>query len=90
MNNEGEKFFSALRADGSALLASMHCLPQYQSQYKIASYGPAQYQHPPFNIPTSALYVYTYTATDSNISKNVNYTIFLLVAPPCKKSYVRP
>ena len=32
----------------------MHCLPQCQSQYKIASYGPAQYQHPPFNIPRSA------------------------------------
>ena len=29
-------------------------LPQCQSQYKIASYGPAQYQHPPFNIPRSA------------------------------------
>ena len=48
LNNEGENFFSALRADGWALRASMHCLPQCQSQYKIASYGPAQYQHPPF------------------------------------------
>ena len=46
-NNEGEKFFSALRA-------SMHCLPHCQSQYEIASYGPAQYQHPPFNIPRTA------------------------------------
>ena len=43
LNNEGEKFFAALRADGSALRASMHCPPQCQSKYKIASYGPAQY-----------------------------------------------
>ena len=56
LNNEGEKIFSALRADayGSALRASMHCLPHCQSQYEIASYGPAQYQHPPFNIPRTA------------------------------------
>ena len=47
LNNEGEKNFSALRADGSTLHASMHYLQQCQSQYKIASYYPAQYQHPP-------------------------------------------
>jgi len=28
LNNEGENVFSALRADGSALRASMRCLPQ--------------------------------------------------------------
>jgi len=44
------KKFSALHADRSAIHTSIHCLPQCQSQYKIASYGPAQYQHPPFNI----------------------------------------
>ena len=33
----------------------MHCLPQCHFQYKIASYGPAQYHHPTFNVPTSPL-----------------------------------
>jgi len=58
LNNEDEKFFSALRTDGSALRASMHCLPQCQTQYKIASYSPVQYQQPPFNIPRSAPAMY--------------------------------
>jgi len=32
----------------------MHCLPQCQSQYKIASYGPAQYYMK--NEPSPSLY----------------------------------
>ena len=37
----------------------MHCLPQCQSKYKIASYGPAPYQHPPsafLDPPLSMIY----------------------------------
>ena len=51
LNNEGENYFPRfLRTD-------RHYAPlcTCQSQYKIAFYGPAQYWHPPFNIPRSAL-----------------------------------
>ena len=44
LNNEGEIFFPRF---ARTLRASMHCIPHCQSQYKIASYGPAQYHHPP-------------------------------------------
>jgi len=83
LNNEGEKIFSALRADGSAFL------PQCQSKCKIASCGPAQYQHHPSTFLDPPLWMYTYTATDSTISKTVRQ--FSSWLPPlAKKSYVRP
>ena len=50
LNNEGEKFFPRFaRTD-------RHYAPlcTHQSQHKIASYGPAQYRHPPVNIHRSA------------------------------------
>jgi len=60
--------------------ASMHCLPQCQSQYKIASYGPAQYQHPPstfLNLPCACRRRLPLTQQSR--------TIFLVVAPLAKK-----
>jgi len=50
LNNEGENLFPRFaRTD-------RHYAPlgTFQSQYKIASYGPAQYRHPTFNISRSA------------------------------------
>ena len=40
LKNEGEKFFSALRADGTPLRPSTHCLRQCPYHSKNASYGP--------------------------------------------------
>jgi len=41
--NEGENFLSALRADRSALRASMHCLRQWPDHSKIARAGAATF-----------------------------------------------
>jgi len=45
LKNEGEKFFSALRAERSALRASMHCLRQWPDHSKIARAGTENSSH---------------------------------------------
>ena len=97
LNNEGEKFFRASRGRIGAtrlyatrLYATPSAVPvPIQNCFLRPCTVSAQ---PPSTFLDLPLCMYTYTATDSTISKNVNYTIFLLqlVAPLATKVMCGP
>ena len=102
LNNEGEKFFRASR--GRIGATRLYATRLYATRlYATPSAVPVPIQNcflrpctvsaqPPSTFLDLPLCMYTYTATDSTISKNVNYTIFLLqlVAPLATKVMCGP
>ena len=81
LNNEGEKFFSALRADGSALRASMHLPVHIQNCFL----WPCTVSAHPFNIPRSAPDACRPTLPLTQLSRRMLIRQFSSWLPPLAK-----